>query len=470
MPTPPAAPRTAPLPRRTAPVPTAPRALPVLGHAVPFARDPLGFLTRLPALGDLVRVRIGPRSVIVVCDPELTRQVLLDDRLYDKGGPHCERARELLGNGLVTCAHTDHRRQRRQCQPSFRPARTPGYAAGFTEAARAAVDEWSDGQVLDVVPAMMSLTIRTTVTTMFTTVPPSCGPDAARDLTDDITTVVEGVFRRALTPAALRHVPSPERRRYDRAQARLRALLGALVADRRAHPADHDDLLGALLAPTGTDPDDDTPPLTDQEAVDQLLTFLVAGVETTAGTLAWAWHLLAHHPEAERRLHHELDTVLDGAPPTLDDVPALPVTAAVLTETLRLYPPLWLMTRQLTRDAVLGTAHLPAGTVLCVSPYLVHRRPDLHPDPDRFDPDRWRDTRPDRTAYLPFGSGARKCIGDRFGTLQATLVLATLAARWRLVPTGGQPPRPPALSTLTPRGLRLRVTDRAATRPDGARP
>ncbi|MGW1145308.1 cytochrome P450 [Streptomyces sp. NPDC002454] len=442
-------------------VPTAPGSLPLLGHALPLARAPLAFLTRLPALGDLVRVRIGPRSVIVVCDPELTRHVLLNDRVYDKGGPLRERGRELLGNGLITCSHADHRRQRRQCQPSFHPARLPAYALRFTDTARTAVDDWRPGQVLDVVPTMMALTVRTALTTMFATPPPA---RAARTLTEDITTVVEGVLRRALTPAALRHLPGPERRRYDRARTRLRTALAELVTARRADPAPHDDLLHALLHPGGPDGAPDVPPPTDREAVDQLLTFLVAGVETTAGALAWAWYLLARHPRIEHRVHRELDTVLAGAPPTLADVPALTTTGHVLTEALRLYPPLWLMTREVTEDTVLGTVPLPRGTVLGISPYLVHRRPDRYPEPDRFDPDRWLDARPDRTAYLPFGSGARKCIGDRFGTVQATVVLATIATRWRLEPTDPRPPRPSALSTLTPRGLHMRITDRTAPR------
>ncbi|MFE9660963.1 cytochrome P450 [Streptomyces sp. NPDC005955] len=451
------------------PLPTAPGALPVLGHALPLARDPLGFLSRLPARGDLVRVRIGPRTLVVVCEPELTRQVLLNDRVFDKGGPLSERGREVLGNALLTCSHAEHRRQRRQCQPSFQPPRMSAYADSFTEAARTAVDDWHDGRELDVVPTMMALTVHTAVTTMFTTDAPAHAPLATGALTDDIATVVEGVLRRALTPAFLRHVPSPERHRYDRAQVRLRALLGGLVAARRTDADPPDDLLHALLSAGGPDGPDGTPRLTDTEAVDQLLTFLVAGVETTASALAWAWHLLARHPEVERRVHHELDDVLDGRLPAPADVPSLPTTANVLTETLRLYPPLWMMTREVTQDTVLGTFALPRGTVLGVSPYVIHRRPDVYPEPDRFDPDRWRDRRPDRAAYLPFGSGARKCIGDRFGVVQATLVLATIAARWRLVPSGGRPPRFSALSTLTPRGLRMRITDRA-TRPTPGRP
>jgi cytochrome P450 len=189
------------------------------------------------------------------------------------------------------------------------------------------------------------------------------------------------------------------------------------------------------------------------------MTFFFGASDTTASTVAWALSLLAAHPEVERRAQAEVDRVLGGGIPTPQNVADLELLGRVVPETVRLYPIAWLFSRTVTQDTELGGFDLTAGTDLVISPYLIHRRPDIYPEPDRFEPDRWRDSPPNRTAYLPFGAGARKCIGDRLALAEATLILAAIMSRWQLVPATTQPVRPKKFP-LAPRRLRMRVRER----------
>ncbi|MEU3910412.1 cytochrome P450 [Streptomyces sp. NPDC029721] len=457
-------------------IPTAPGALPLLGHVLPLLRDPLGFLTRLPRHGDLLQIRLGPLPVIVVCDPVLTGQVLRDDRTFDKGGPVFDRGREIVGNGLVSCPHADHRRQRRLLQPAFHPARLPGYAQAATARAAETTGSWQDGQILDVVPAMQELIAGITTDTLFsTTAPPAVLTRALADLN----TIVHSLSVQMATPSPLNRLPLPAFRRYNRARARLPRTLHRIVTGRRASGVDHGDLLSMLLAARDPDSGPAGQRLTDAEITDQIITFFLAAVETTASALASALHLLGQHPEVEARLHEEVDAVLGGRPATHADLPRLELTGRILTETLRLWPPVSFLTRRCTADTRLGPYRITAGKTVVYSPYLIHHQADLYPDPDRFDPDRWAPDNPApprREMFLPFAGGARKCIGDRFATNTATLILATVATRWRLQTLPGARVRPtlngPALS---PGGLRMRsltrgITDAAARHPGETRP
>lgn len=444
----------------------APGALPLLGHTMVLLRDPLRFLTSLPAHGDLVRIRLGPVDAAVVCDPGLTRQVLLDDRTFDKGGLLFDRLREVLGDGLGTCPHSRHRRQRRLMQPAFHPNRLPGYAQAMTVQIGETIGQWRDGAVVDVMAEMMPLAMRTTAEALFSG---ALHHRASRDTLDDIAVVFRGTYRRTVLPPWLNRLPTPANRRYHQARSRLRETLGSVVvAARRADGADHGDLLSALLAARDADSGDasrDHHSLTDTELQDQAVSLLLAGTETTPTTLAWALHLLAHHPDIEDRLHAEVDTVLAGAPARFADLPQLELTRRVITETLRLYPPAWLLTRTVTTGSRLGGHRLSAGTTLVLSPYLLQRRSDLYDHPERFDPDRWdtlHHSPPPRHAFIPFGAGARKCIGDQFGTTNAVLALATITALWRLEPLPHRTVRPSVSTSLIPHGLRLRTLTRTS--------
>jgi cytochrome P450 len=444
-------------------LPVAPGELPLLGHAVALLRDPLAFLNSLPGKGDLVRIRVGPLTVVMVCDPGLTRQVLLDDRTYDKGGPLFETARELLGDGLSTCPHSRHRRQRRLTQPAFRPARFPAYLQCMAAQIDAVTGGWHDGQVLDIPAEMMTLTSRATVEMMFAS---ALAAPAVQRAAEDLSTIVGGVYRRAVLPPVLNRLPTPGNRHYQHAHARLRRSIEAIIAECRTSDTDHGDLLSALLHPHGSTGPALERPLTDTELYDQVVTFFAGGTETTAATLAWALHLLGQHPDIRQRLHDEVDTVLGGKPAHFEDLPALDLTGRVITETLRLYPPVWMLTRTVTQDTLLGTHHLTAGTTVAYSSYLIHHRTDLYDDPERFDPDRWghgagHRTLPPSSTFIPFAAGARKCIGDQLALAEAALALATITSRWQLDPLPRNRTRPAPGLSLPPRHLRMRLTFRS---------
>jgi pentalenene oxygenase len=406
-----------------------------------------------------VRIRIGPIEAVVVCTPELVRHVLLNDRIFDKTGPFFDQSREVFGDGLATCPHGFHRRQRRLTQPAFHPARLPGYAEVMTKQIAEVTASWQDGQVLDVLSEMMTLTARIAVETMFSDALPSAVLGA---VLNDFNTILAGIYTRVLIPPSLHKLLIVGNRRYDRARVRLREVIGRVVTDCRGGSADRGDLLSTLL--TARDPTDNQG-LSDTEIADQVMTFFLAGSETTANTLAWAVHLVARHPEVERRLRAEVDAVLVGPVARFEDLPNLKLTGGVITETLRMYPPAWMLPRIITTDTRLGGHPIPAGSILLYSPYLLHHRSDLYPNPDRFDPDRWAGghcAQLPRGAFIPFASGARKCIGDTFAITEATLTLATLTARWRLRLLSGRRVRPARAVLLQPRGLWMRATPRSA--------
>jgi cytochrome P450 len=445
----------------------APGALPLLGHTVPLLRDPLGFLSSLPAHGDLVHVHLGPVRTLAVCDPELTRQVLLDDRTFDKGGIFYDKIRESFGDGIGACPHSRHRRQRRLIQPAFHPSRLPTYARAMTEHVTDVVGSWRDGQTLDVFAELQTTTARVLTATMFADFQTD---DTLTEIIDDFLVLKEGAFRRMLMPPLVNRLPTPGNRRYHRARARLRRTTERLAADRRRllkanDREDHGDLLSTLLlSRDGAAPEQDERSfLSDAEISGNLMIFFFAGVETTAATLAWALHLIARHPHVEERLHSEADAVLAGHAATFDDVARLTYTRRVINETMRLYPAGWLFTRITTADTHLGGHPIPAGTTMLYSPYVIHHRSDLFEESERFDPDRWDDAtrpKPPPSSLIPFGAGARKCIGDQFGVTEAVQALATIAALWRLESLPGERVRPAPAMALSPRGLRMRVTAR----------
>lgn len=443
------------------PIPTAPGARPVLGHLLPFLKQPFAFLAQLPEHGDAVRIRLGPKSAVVICDPGLTRKVLVDDRTFDKGGLFLEREREWLGDSVATCPHSEHRRKRRLAQPAFHTQRVAGYADTMTTHIRSVVDGWQSGQVLDVCAEMFTITSRVFGATMFSSTLPAA---VLNEVISDLTATFDGTFRRTLLPEPISRLPIPGTRRYDHANRRLRRTMNGIIADRRASGIDNGDLLSALL--TAHDRENGRAATADGEVSDAVVTFFVAGTETTSSALAWVLYLLARHPDIEARLHAELDRELSGRPPGYGDVERLELASRIVTETLRLYPPAWFFTRVVTARAQLGPYELPAGCTVALSPYLIHRRADLYDEPDRFDPDRWLPERrmSSPTAHLPFGGGARKCIGEAFGMTETVLALAVIASRWRLQTIPGRRIHPPLSVSLVPGGLRLRLVDRRAAR------
>jgi cytochrome P450 len=439
-------------------IPTASGTIPVLGHVIALARDPLTFLNSLPAQGDVVQVRLGPFRVAIVCDPELTVRMLRDNRTFDRGGPLIDRAREVVGDGLGSCPRDAHHRQRRLAQPAFHRDRLAGYAESTSAIISEVTGSWRDRQVLDVLAEMMTIASKSLTTTMFSNALPAAGQSR---LLRDVSTVFDGFYQRMLMPAFVRRLPLPGNRAYGKAHARLRHTIDQFIAERRANGTDQGDLLSALLAARDTETDGQG--LTGTELADTILTFFLAGTETTATTVSWALHLLAGHPDVEQQLHAEVDSVLAGRTATHADLPKLESCRRIINETLRLYPPGWFFTRTVSAGTELGGYVLPSATTVAYSPYLIHHRQDLYDRPESFEPERWdpeRHLQPSRDSFIPFGAGAHKCIGDAFGMNQAVLVLASIAARWRMESVDGEKVRPTLGMSLHPNRLRMRAISR----------
>jgi cytochrome P450 len=413
-------------------------ALPLVGHSPAFIRDPLRFLTSQYRYGDLIELRLGPERAFLPLHPDLVRQVLRNPQVFDKGGALFEFARTSGRNDLVTCGWPDHQRLRPMLQPLFRQRHIVEYSEVMREEIERLDRGWRTGEEIDVAAQTVVLTSRVAARTMF-------GADLDEGLlrridqtldsliSDSFKAMMQGAFLYTALPRSLAtRAPFPAKYRWRRANARFDALTDAVIEEYRHAPEGRTGMLALLHSVR----DEQTgAPLEYREIRDSVLTMLVAGTETTATTLAWAFHVLSEHPDVEERLHAEVDEVLDGRCAQYADLPRLRYTARVISETLRLYPAGWLSARTTTEPAPLGGRLIPKGATILVSPYAVHRNPANFPDPERFDPDRWLPERAAETAagaFIPFMSGHRKCIGDTFALTEAALALATLTARWSL--------------------------------------
>ncbi|AWZ03667.1 MULTISPECIES: cytochrome P450 [unclassified Streptomyces] len=441
----------------------APGAVPLLGHTLALWKDPLGFLASLPAHGDLVELRLGPKRAYLACHPDLVRHILLSPRTYDKGGVF-DKARQLLGNSLSVSRGEEHRRQRRLIQPAFQPARLAAYTNSVAADTARTIESWEPGQVLDVSDAMHVLLMRVAARTLFSAGLDDATTDEAREC---LRTVSQGIYKRTVAPVGvMEKLPTPGNRRYDESNRRLREIVDEMIKARRGHEGGDEDLLSILL---NVEHPQTGERLSEAQILDQVVTFLVAGSETTASTLAFVFHLLGRHPEAERRMQDEIDRVLDGRPALFDDLPDLPYTKGVITEALRLYPPSWLSMRVAAQDVEIGGHRIAEGTMIMYSSYALHHNAELFPDPERFDPERWLPPRlaeVPRGALVPFGHGAHKCIGDVLALAETTLIVSTIANGWRLRPVPGTELRPQPKATLEPGPLPMRCEPRRRTTKD----
>lgn len=425
--------------------------VPRLGDLRGFQRDRLGFLTRLAREhGDVATFRIGPYRIWQLARPDLVRDVLVTHPDRFRKGPVLQRARMVLGEGLLTAEGDTHRRHRRVLQAVFHPHRVTGYAASMATHAAERSERWKPGEAVD----LHAETVRTTVTVAGETL---LGTDVDADV-DTVEAAIADLlaaYRLAFVPFGwhLQRLPVGPVRQLRRGHAALDGLIARLIAARRAEPGE--DLLSSLVA--GAHVEEDHPPLTEAEVRDEALTLLLAGHETTANALTFAFHLLASHPEVEERLHAEVDAVLAGRVPDSDDVQRLPVTRGVFAEALRLYPPSWAMGRQATTEHAADGRAIPAGDLVLLPQWVVHRDPRWWPEANRCVPDRWLSESRRREGFFPFGGGVRQCIGEGFAWTEGTLALATVARRWRLRPVHGRPLRLDPVITLRPRdGLWMR--------------
>lgn len=433
---------------------TAPSALPIVGHGLKLRGRLLEFLESLPQHGDIVKIMLGTQPAYVVCHPDLVHKMLVDDRTYEKGGPQFDKLREFIGVGLGSALHDSHRRQRRLVQPAFGKGRMAEYARVIGEEIDATSRSWQDGITTDVQEDMYAFAVRTTVRTLF-----ASGWNAERvdEMRRSINIAFGGVYKRLMAPLGIKEkLPLPSNWRYTRALATLASTLDGVIENNLRTPEDCGTMLGGLIAAEHDDGD----VLSVRELRDTAMTVMVGGADTTSSQLTWTLHLLARHPDAAQRVTEESDEVLAGRTATWDDLPKLGYINRVQKEVLRLYPPVPLLTRTVTKDTELGGHRLPAGATVIYSAYLMHRRPELFDDPDRFDPDRWLDeaSAPCRGAYVPFGLGARQCIGNDFALMRGALAMSTWFGRWRFESAPGAPVRVARTATiLHPERLVLRL-------------
>ena len=409
--------------------------------------------------GDVSSILLGKQRIVLLTNPEDIRDVLVTHQRIFRKGQGLERAKVLIGEGLLTAEGEMHLRQRRLVQPAFHRARIGAYATAMTGAAMARQAKWTDGESLDANRAMMMITLDIVAATLF-------GADVGSE-SSEIGSALDDVFDAftigygPLTPL-LDLIPSTKKRRFTAGKKRLDATIGRIIAERRASGVDTGDLLSMLLH--ATDTEGDGTGMTDQQLRDEAITLFIAGHETTANALSWTWLLLARTPAAEHTLHDEVDRVLGDRLPTMDDLPQLPMTRAIIAESMRLYPPAYIIGRRAMEPYSVGGFEFPARTLFLCPQFIVHRDPRWWPEPDRFRPERWLDAgataaRP-KMAYFPFGAGTRICVGEQFAWMEAILVLATLARRWRIRVDGPDPALEPIITLRPKDGLAARLERR----------
>lgn len=438
--------------------PPSPRGWPVLGSSWQMRRDPLPFmLEAMDRLGDAIYIKLGPYRATLVRNPEHIKHIFVDNAAnYTKQTRGYAKSRIALGQGLVTSEGPLWQRQRRIANPAFARQRVAGFAPIMTAAAGQMLREWRErknpDEPLDVFAEMMRLTLRIALQTLMGV---TADPEVD-ELSPAVSEVLERTNDLITNPFSLPiWAPTPKNVRMKRAIATLDRFVYATIARRRGDGGGSD-LLGMLMSARDEQSGEG---MSDQQLRDEAVTILIAGHETTANALTWALYLLSEHPAAFAALRDELDQVLAGRTPTFDDLPRLSYTRAVFEESMRLYPPAWMIGRAAAAADTIGRWRIDKESFVLVSPYVTHRHPGLWDNPAAFDPARFLDGRADalpKFAYLPFGGGPRFCIGSAFAMMEGTLLLATIAQSCRLSLVPGFEVKPYAMITLRPKwGMRM---------------
>jgi cytochrome P450 len=443
-------PRFPPGPKRTIP----------LSGLLAYRRGPLRFFQNLAQqFGDISYFRLGPQQAFFLNHPDYIKDVLVTNHQDFMKGLALQRAKRLLGEGLLTSEGEFHRRQRRLAQPAFHRQRIASYAAVMTDYAARARERWRDGETLDISEQMMRLTLAIVGKTLFDADVESDAREVGAAMS-----VVMDLFNTITIPffELLQKLPLPQLRRFDSAKAKLDAIIYRLIEERRRSGEDRGDLLSLLLL--ARDPEGDGGQMTDAQLRDEAMTIFLAGHETTANALAWTWYLLSQNSEIEAKLHEEIAAVLGARLPAFEDVAQLKYTEMLLTESMRLFPPAWALGRLALNDYEIAGYVVPKKSLVLMSQYVMHHDSRYFPDPERFDPERWtpqaRDARP-QFSYFPFGGGPRRCIGEGFAWMEGILLIATLAQHWRLRLVPGHPVALKPVITLRPKhGMRMIVNRR----------
>lgn len=443
--------------------PPTPSGHPIIGNTLGFARGPFEFVDRATSeCGDLYRMVLPSVDVYVFAHPDYFRQALVADvDTFEK----TEDFRRAFGNGLISTNGKQWSRQRNVLQPLFHPDRIKGYSKEMVATTQRRLETWESGEIRDMESEMQDLTLEILFTTLFGyKLQPGEGDDL-RDASDGLNKWFEPSSW--LLP---NWIPTPSRREFKHSTDRLREefqrLLSESNADSRAHtdsqPADlqQETLLSKLHEAREQDC------LSMEEVEGQLLTMIFAGYETTASALGFAWYALATNPEIQQEFYDELDTVLDDNLPTYNDISELELTNRIITETLRLYPPVHTIPRETTQEVKVGEYHIPSGEQVHLSVIAVHRDERIYDNPLSFQPDRWTNGLKEHLhdfAYIPFGGGRRTCVGREFAQLEAVLALATIGQQWipEWTSANSTITLEPEITTQTKNGLPMQLRQRS---------
>ena len=420
--------------------------------------NPIVLFQQLAAeFGDIAHYRIGHHHIVFLNHPDYIREILVVQNDNFVKERTVRRSKMLLGEGMITSEGAEHRKQRQTAQPAFHRQQIPTYAAVMMEEAARLSEQWRSGQQRDVALDMMHLTLNIVARTLFAT--------DLRDETFELASAINRIMGLynflIMLPAAelLVHVRPPGLSAFVKARQRIDAVVYRMIEAHRQNKHNSGSLLDLMLAASP-----DRTSASEKSLRDQVITIFLAGYETVANALVWTWYLLSQNSACERRLHAELESILHGRPPCLDDLPQLRYTEMVLAESMRLYPPAWAMGRYARQDFRLGPYFLPARTTVLMSQFVTHRDPRFFPDPLRFDPERFSpEAKASRAkfTYFPFGAGPRQCIGESFAWMEAVLVLATLAQKWKLTLVPGHSVEPEPLITLRSKfGMQMKIEAR----------
>lgn len=440
--------------------PPGPRGAFLIGNLGEVNRDPLNTIVQwVREYGDIVYFRLLSFPVFILARPDYIEQVLITNNRNFKKSRDYRGLGSVLGRGLLTSEGDFWMRQRRLMQPAFYHDRVQSYADIMTDYTARMLDEWRDGEVRDVHEDMMALTLRIVVQALFS----ADVRDDAPAVGDALNDVLRSLTTETMFFPALQKIPTRKNRCLRSAIERLNNTIYRIIAERRGRGdgAGSTDVLGMLLAAR----DDDGGAMTDQQIRDEVMTLFLAGHETTALALSWTCYLLAQNPEVERKLQAEVDAALGARPAaTLADLPNLPYARMVLNESMRIYPPVWGIGREAVRECEIGGYRVPKGSQIWINQWVMHRDPRYFEDPERFDPERWSGDfakRLPKFAYFPFGGGPRLCIGQSFALMEAALILATMARRYRLTLAEDANVVPLPTITLRPRyGVRMAISKR----------
>ena len=429
------------------------------GHLRSFRKRPTEFLTRLSKLGDVSAFKIAGAQAFLINHPDLIRDLLVTNHAKFMKGRALQRAKGLLGEGLLTSEKEFHLRQRRMIQPSFHRARINEYAKAMIEFGTRMADEWQDGDVRDVDREMMRLTLWIVGKTLFS----ANVEDEAMQVGEAMTTIVS-MFNFMVLPFSeiLEKLPLPPIKKLKKARATLNEVIYKIINERRATGEDKGDLLSMLLMAQ----DEETGgAMTDEQVRDECLTLFLAGHETTANALTWTFYLLSQNPGAEAKFHRELDEVLGGKDITPEDYPRLKYTEQILAESLRLFPPAWTVGRLATEPHEFNGYKIPAKSLVLASPFVMQRDPRFWENADEFIPERWETLSikeaGNKFIYFPFSKGVRNCIGEGFAWMEGVLLLAILGRKWKLSLMPEQKIALNPMITLRPKfGMRMRIEQR----------